>query len=169
MEPIAYWLPVVWAALLGVGVVMYVLLDGFDLGIGILFLTGADEQERDAMMNSDRAVLGWQRNVARARGRGSARRISHGLRHHHAGPLSSNHRHASRAGLPGRGVRVPFRVEAAASLVGLVLRARLHDCNLLPGCGAGRLRARHQRQGRTVCGRELRMASSLSRSSAALA
>jgi hypothetical protein len=31
---------------------MYVLLDGFDLGIGILFLTGAQEQERDAMMNS---------------------------------------------------------------------------------------------------------------------
>ena len=52
MEPIAYWLPLVWAALLGVGVAMYVLLDGFDLGIGILFLTGADERERDAMMNS---------------------------------------------------------------------------------------------------------------------
>ena len=52
MEPIAYWLPVVWAALLGVGVVMYVLLDGFDLGIGILFLTGAGEEERDQMMNS---------------------------------------------------------------------------------------------------------------------
>ncbi len=52
MDPIAYWLPVVWAALLGVAVVMYVLLDGFDLGIGILFLTGADEEERDTMMNS---------------------------------------------------------------------------------------------------------------------
>ena len=52
MDPIAYWLPLVWAALLGVAVVMYVLLDGFDLGIGILFLTGADEQERDTMMNS---------------------------------------------------------------------------------------------------------------------
>jgi cytochrome d ubiquinol oxidase subunit II len=52
MDPIAYWLPLVWAALLGVAVVMYVLLDGFDLGIGILFLTGADEEERDAMMNS---------------------------------------------------------------------------------------------------------------------
>ena len=52
MDPIAYWLPLVWAALLGVAVAMYVLLDGFDLGIGILFLTGADEQERDTMMNS---------------------------------------------------------------------------------------------------------------------
>lgn len=52
MDPIAYWLPLVWAALLGVAVIMYVLLDGFDLGIGILFLTGAGEEERDQMMNS---------------------------------------------------------------------------------------------------------------------
>lgn len=52
MGEIAYWLPLVWAALLGVGVAMYVLLDGFDLGIGILFLTGAGEEERDAKMNS---------------------------------------------------------------------------------------------------------------------
>jgi cytochrome d ubiquinol oxidase subunit II len=52
MDPIAYWLPVVWAALLGVAVAMYVLLDGFDLGIGIMFLTGVSEDERDAMMNS---------------------------------------------------------------------------------------------------------------------
>ena len=52
MEPIAYWLPVVWAALIGIGVVMYVLLDGFDLGIGILFLAATDEAERDTAMNS---------------------------------------------------------------------------------------------------------------------
>jgi cytochrome bd ubiquinol oxidase subunit II len=52
MESIAYWLPVIWASLLGVGVVMYVLLDGFDLGIGILFLAGTSEEERDHMMNS---------------------------------------------------------------------------------------------------------------------
>ncbi len=52
MQSIAYWLPLVWAGLIGVGVAMYVLLDGFDLGIGILFLTGANEEERDHMMNS---------------------------------------------------------------------------------------------------------------------
>ncbi len=52
MQSISYWLPIVWACLLGVGVVMYVLLDGFDLGIGILFLSGASEEERDHMMNS---------------------------------------------------------------------------------------------------------------------
>ncbi|RFA26156.1 cytochrome d ubiquinol oxidase subunit II [Alkalilimnicola ehrlichii] len=45
-------LPLLWAAIIGVGVYMYVLMDGFDLGVGILFPSGADETERDIMMNS---------------------------------------------------------------------------------------------------------------------
>lgn len=42
----------VWTALLGFGVFMYVLLDGFDLGVGILFLFAPDEPARDLMMAS---------------------------------------------------------------------------------------------------------------------
>lgn len=49
---VAYWLPVVWAFVIGIAVAMYVILDGFDLGIGILFLSAEDEVERDHMMNS---------------------------------------------------------------------------------------------------------------------
>lgn len=45
-------LPVIWAGVIAFGVFMYVVLDGFDLGIGILFLTRADQGERDLMMNS---------------------------------------------------------------------------------------------------------------------
>lgn len=30
-------LPVVWAAIIGLGVFIYVMLDGFDLGVGLLF------------------------------------------------------------------------------------------------------------------------------------
>ena len=41
-----------WAAILAFGVFMYVLLDGFDLGIGILFPFAPDAAGRDAMMNS---------------------------------------------------------------------------------------------------------------------
>jgi cytochrome bd ubiquinol oxidase subunit II len=52
MADIAYWLPVVWAALLGTAVALYVLLDGFDLGIGILFPSSPEEEHRDVMMNS---------------------------------------------------------------------------------------------------------------------
>ncbi len=47
-----WYLPVIWAALLGTAVAMYVILDGFDLGIGILFPFAKTERERDQMMNT---------------------------------------------------------------------------------------------------------------------
>src|SRR3981081_470615 len=46
------YLPVIWAAIIGLAVAMYVILDGFDLGIGILFPFAASERDRDTMMNS---------------------------------------------------------------------------------------------------------------------
>jgi len=49
---IEFYLPLVWAIIIGVAVVMYVLMDGFDLGIGILFSVNKDEHERDLMMSS---------------------------------------------------------------------------------------------------------------------
>ena len=42
----------VWTVILGVGVFMYVLLDGFDLGIGILSPTAPDDDARTLMMNT---------------------------------------------------------------------------------------------------------------------
>ena len=47
-----WYLPVIWAALIGISVAMYVILDGFDLGIGILFPTARNEAQRDQMMRS---------------------------------------------------------------------------------------------------------------------
>jgi len=47
-----WYLPVIWAALIGTAVAMYVILDGFDLGIGILFPFSKSERERDQMMRS---------------------------------------------------------------------------------------------------------------------
>ncbi len=47
-----WYLPVIWAALIGTAVAMYVILDGFDLGVGILFPYARSETERDQMMNS---------------------------------------------------------------------------------------------------------------------
>jgi cytochrome bd ubiquinol oxidase subunit II len=43
-------LPIIWAAILGVAVAFYVILDGFDLGIGILFPFAKDDAERDRML-----------------------------------------------------------------------------------------------------------------------
>ena len=52
MSDLAYWLPIIWAAIIGAAVALYVLLDGFDLGIGILFPASPEEEHRDVMMNS---------------------------------------------------------------------------------------------------------------------
>lgn len=52
MDDMSYWLPVVWVGILGIAVAMYVVLDGFDLGLGILFPFNPAEADRDVMMNS---------------------------------------------------------------------------------------------------------------------
>ncbi len=45
------WLPLTFAALMGLSILVYVVLDGFDLGVGILF-PFADEAEKDRMVAS---------------------------------------------------------------------------------------------------------------------
>jgi cytochrome bd ubiquinol oxidase subunit II len=49
-----------WATLLAVSILMYVLLDGFDLGIGMLFGVASDEARRHAMMSAVAPV--WDGN-----------------------------------------------------------------------------------------------------------
>jgi cytochrome d ubiquinol oxidase subunit II len=46
------YLPVVWSLLLAAAVGLYVVLDGFDLGVGILFPFARSESDRDTMMSS---------------------------------------------------------------------------------------------------------------------
>src|SRR5512135_3757786 len=53
-------LALVWAALLAFAVLAYVILDGFDLGVGILFPFMPDQRHRDEMMNSVAPV--WDGN-----------------------------------------------------------------------------------------------------------
>ncbi|RUR24275.1 cytochrome d ubiquinol oxidase subunit II [Legionella qingyii] len=53
-------LPLIFAVLLAFIVMMYIILDGFDLGIGILFPFTNSESERDKMMNSIAPV--WDGN-----------------------------------------------------------------------------------------------------------
>src|SRR5262245_50389183 len=45
-------LPLIWAAIIGLAVAMYVILDGFDLGIGILFPFPEKDSERAQMVSS---------------------------------------------------------------------------------------------------------------------
>jgi cytochrome bd ubiquinol oxidase subunit II len=53
-------LPFIWAGLIAFAVFAYVVMDGFDLGVGILFPWAKTEGERDLMMNSVAPV--WDGN-----------------------------------------------------------------------------------------------------------
>ncbi|SPK75965.1 ubiquinol oxidase subunit II, cyanide insensitive (plasmid) [Cupriavidus taiwanensis] len=53
-------LPLIWALLIFFGVMMYIIMDGFDLGIGILFPFVHDRHDRDVMMNTVAPV--WDGN-----------------------------------------------------------------------------------------------------------
>lgn len=53
-------LALIWAFIIGFGIIMYVLMDGFDLGVGILFPFAPDDTSRDVMMNSVAPV--WDGN-----------------------------------------------------------------------------------------------------------
>jgi cytochrome d ubiquinol oxidase subunit II len=45
-------LPLVWAVIILFGIMMYVVMDGFDLGIGMLFPFFPEKDDRDVMMNT---------------------------------------------------------------------------------------------------------------------
>ena len=53
-------LSLIWAVIIIFGIMMYVIMDGFDLGIGILFPFMKDEGDRDVMMNTVAPV--WDGN-----------------------------------------------------------------------------------------------------------
>lgn len=52
METLDYFLPQVWFGILALFLFLYVMLDGFDLGVGILSLTSSDEERRGLLMTS---------------------------------------------------------------------------------------------------------------------
>ena len=158
MQAIAYWLPIVWACLLGVGVVMYVLLDGFDLGIGILFLSGATEEERDHMMNSIAPY--WDGNETWLVLGGAGLLVAFPLAYGIIMPALYLPIIVMLLALVFRGVAFEFRFVAKphhrwwdrAFSFGSIRR------HFLPGPGARRLSARHQGRGPAFRGRRLRLA-----------
>lgn len=52
METLSYFLPLVWFGILALFLFLYVMLDGFDLGVGILSLTASSEDRRGILMTS---------------------------------------------------------------------------------------------------------------------
>ena len=53
-------LPVIWFVIIAFGLMMYIVMDGFDLGIGILFPFVRHREDRDVMVNSVAPV--WDGN-----------------------------------------------------------------------------------------------------------
>ncbi|SDV46311.1 cytochrome d ubiquinol oxidase subunit II [Chitinasiproducens palmae] len=53
-------LSLIWAGVIALGVLLYIVLDGFDLGIGILFTLFDDDHERNVMVNTIAPV--WDGN-----------------------------------------------------------------------------------------------------------
>lgn len=60
MVDLSTLLPMIWAILLALAVFIYVILDGFDLGVGLLFAFFPKKQDRDLLMNSVAPV--WDGN-----------------------------------------------------------------------------------------------------------
>lgn len=52
MDTLTYFLPQVWFGILALFLFLYVMLDGFDLGVGILSLTASTEERRSMLMTS---------------------------------------------------------------------------------------------------------------------
>lgn len=60
MDPIQLFLGDIWFFLIGLILVLYVVLDGFDLGVGVLSLFACDEDRRGVMMASLGSI--WDAN-----------------------------------------------------------------------------------------------------------
>lgn len=60
VSDISFDLTTIWAFIIAFAVLVYVVLDGFDLGIGILFAAERERDDRDVMMNSVAPV--WDGN-----------------------------------------------------------------------------------------------------------
>ena len=57
-----YWLPLIFVSLMGLSLLLYIILDGYDLGIGILLpLASDDEKDRilHTFQTSERVGLCW--------------------------------------------------------------------------------------------------------------
>ena len=50
----------IWGGLVALAMILYVILDGMTLGVGLLFPSGQNEEERDALMNTIAPV--WDAN-----------------------------------------------------------------------------------------------------------
>ena len=116
--PMAFDLPTIWAFIIAFAIFAYVVMDGFDLGIGILFPAFAAGRERDTAMNTIAPV--WDGNetwlVLGGGGLLAAFPLAYGI--DPVGALCADHRHAAGPDLPRRRLRVPLARSPPSSATG---------------------------------------------------
>ena len=98
-------LPLVFTVLMGVAILAYVVLDGYDLGVGML-MPAAEPRRAEPHGGLDRPVLGRERDLAGARHRPAAGRVPGGARRDPRRALPAGGGDAGRADAARRGVRV---------------------------------------------------------------
>lgn len=130
-------LPLIWAVIIIFGIMMYVVMDGFDLGIGILFPFIPGKSDRDVMMNTVAPV--WDGNETwLVLGRSIVRCVPAGLLGGALGVVPAADFHADRPDFPWRGLRVPLQGQRCqAPPVGQGVHRWFGGGHLLPGRGAG--------------------------------
>jgi cytochrome bd-type quinol oxidase subunit 2 len=115
----------VWAAILAFAVFMYVVMDGFDLGIGILFPGFAVGRERDTAMNSIAPV--WDGNetwlVLGGGGLLAAFPLAYSIVL--SAPVHAAHSDAARARVPRRRLRISLARSGPSRDLGFRLHRRL--------------------------------------------
>ena len=156
MDPV--WLAQFWAGVIAFAILVYVTLDGYDLGVGILFGTTAKEQHRITMMNAIAPY--WDGNETWLVLVGASLFAAFPMVYAIFLPalLPAGRADAARADLPWRRLRVPPPQHAHAARVGSRLFPRLADRGPHAGCGD-----RHDGAGAAggrwaLCRRPVRMA-----------
>ena len=143
----------IWAALIAFAVLAYVVLDGFDLGVGILFPFVEGEAERDEMMNSVAPV--WDGNETWLVLGGGGLLAVFPLAYAVIMPALYAPIIAMLLALIFRGVAFEFRWKTRTRQVpvGLGVRGWIDAGCVRPGHRARRARAGHSRRQPRLCGR----------------
>ena len=150
-----------WFALFILIIAGYLILDGFDMGVGILHLPLArTDTERRTLLNSHRPGLGRQRGLARARRWRALRVLPARLRVAVLGLLPGHDARARGPHPAGGGHRVPQQGAGAA-----LARAAGTSSSGRPRPGLAAPARRRLRQHRAAASRSTPMATSPSRSS----
>ena len=110
----AVLLPLIFTGLMGLSMLLYVVLDGYDLGVGVL-LPLRRRREKDTMIASHRPVLGRQRDLAGARRRPAAGGIPARARRDPDRAVPAGGADAGRADPARRGLRLPRQGRAPST------------------------------------------------------